>query len=145
MKSISTQITINAPVEQVWAVLTNFSAYPEWNPFIQSISGEAKEGSHLAATIQPPGQSAMTFRPTVLRAEENREFRWLGKLFIKGLFDGEHYFIMTPIDEHSTRFEHGENFRGLLAGLIMSKIAGSTKAGFEAMNQALKARTEALS
>ncbi|MEO0725784.1 MAG: SRPBCC domain-containing protein [Bacteroidota bacterium] len=145
MKSISTEITINAPVEQVWAVLTNFSEYPQWNPFIQSISGEAKEGSQLEANIQPPGQSAMTFRPTVLRAEENQEFRWLGKLLIKGIFDGEHYFLLTAIDERTTQFEHGEHFRGLLSSLILTQIAANTVAGFEAMNEALKTRAEALS
>ena len=86
----------------------------------------------------------MTFRPTVLRSDKNREFRWLGKLFVKGLFDGEHYFILTPINEQQTQLEHGEHFRGLLVNLIMKQIEGNTMAGFEAMNQALKERAEGL-
>ena len=34
----------------------------------------------------------MTFKPNILVFEENKELRWLGKLFFKGLFDGEHKF-----------------------------------------------------
>jgi hypothetical protein len=36
----------------------------------------------------------MTFRPTVLNAETNRELRWLGHLLAPGLFDGEHSFTI---------------------------------------------------
>ncbi len=145
MKSIKTQIVINAPVEQVWATLTNFSTYPAWNPFIKSISSTATTGSQLVVSIQPPAQAEMTFYPTVLRAEKNKEFRWRGKLLIKGLFDGEHYFTLTPIDNQSTQLEHGEHFSGLLVSLIMRKIEANTQAGFEAMNQALKVQAEAIS
>jgi uncharacterized membrane protein len=34
MKEIHTEIEINAPAEKVWRVLTDFAAYPEWNPFV---------------------------------------------------------------------------------------------------------------
>lgn len=144
MKSIRTQITINAPAAQVWKVLTNFSDYPNWNPFIKSISGEPAVGGSLNASIQLPGQNPMTFKPTVLKAEEGREFRWLGKTFFNGLFDGEHYFILKPINDQETEFIHGEQFTGLLAGAIFKMIGENTKKGFEAMNQALKEKAEQL-
>ncbi|RYZ45415.1 MAG: SRPBCC domain-containing protein, partial [Chitinophagaceae bacterium] len=35
-KQIKTEIVINASKEKVWAILTNFSQYPQWNPFIVS-------------------------------------------------------------------------------------------------------------
>lgn len=40
----------------------------------------------------------MTFSPEVLKAERGKEFRWLGKFLVKGLVDGEHYFLLeqTP-------------------------------------------------
>lgn len=34
----------------------------------------------------------MTFHPVVLVAVQERELRWLGRLLIPGLFDGEHTF-----------------------------------------------------
>ena len=38
MKEIKTEIIINSKPEKVWNILTNFEKYPEWNPFIKSIS-----------------------------------------------------------------------------------------------------------
>jgi hypothetical protein len=99
----------------------------------------------LTISIQPPGGSSgkgMTFRPTVLVAEPGRELRWMGRLLLPGIFDGEHYFQIEPLGSGSVRFVHGERFSGLLVPLLKSSLAGGTKAGFVAMNEALKARVE---
>ena len=47
MKTIETQIIINAPVGQVWQTLMQFKNYPKWNPFIQSIEGYPIKGQTL--------------------------------------------------------------------------------------------------
>jgi len=140
---ITTAIKISAPPERVWKVLLDFSRYPEWNHFVSSIEGQATEGSELRVTIQPPGGKAMAFRPVVLRHLVGREFRWKGKLLFPGLFDGEHYFVLTPGTDGSTLFTQGENFTGLLVPLFRSALDKGTKAGFEVMNAALKQRVEA--
>jgi hypothetical protein len=77
MRELRAEIEIGAPPERVWQVLTDFGAYPEWNPFIRSIEGEPRVGSRLKVRIQPPGARAMTFRPTVRAAKPARELRWL--------------------------------------------------------------------
>ena len=50
----------------MWRVLTDFDAFPKWNPFVLQASGEAAAGSRLRVSIQSPGSRGMTFRPTVL-------------------------------------------------------------------------------
>ena len=40
MKSINTEITINASTEIVWKVLMDFENYSNWNPFVTRIEGE---------------------------------------------------------------------------------------------------------
>jgi hypothetical protein len=92
MKEIHTEIEINAPAKTVWRALTDFAAYPEWNPFVRSGEGEVKVGARLHVTIQPSGRKGMSFRPTVLVADPERELRWLGRFWLPGLFDGEHSF-----------------------------------------------------
>lgn len=144
VKSLKTEIIINAPVAKVWQVLTNFEAYPEWNPFIIKIIGNLEIGHKLEAIIQAEGQSAMTFKPTVLKVEEEKEFRWLGHLFIRGLFDGEHYFELEALGPQQTKLIHGENFSGILVGLLLKRIGDGTLAGFKAMNKALKERVETM-
>jgi hypothetical protein len=143
-KQLETDIQINASPERVWKVLTDFYAHPIWNPFIKELRGKAVEGERLRVFIQPPGGKGMVFKPTVLKAEENRELRWLGKLFISGLFDGEHYFRIESIDENRVRFIHGEIFSGLLVRLFAKSLDTGTLAGFREMNEALKKRAEGL-
>lgn len=136
-KEIITSITINAPVERVWDVLTNFSRYPQWNPFVQSLTGEVKQGSKIKVKL--PG---MQFSPTVKAFDANKEFRWSGHLFVPGLFDGEHRFELVKKGNAVTEFIHAEKFTGLLVPLFRKMLDGSTKAGFENMNKKLKEEVE---
>lgn len=141
MKRVSTSIDIAAPPERVWQVLTDLPAHAEWNPFIQSISGELRTGAKLSIHVRPPGGKGMRFRPTVLAARENRELRWRGRLLVPGLFDGEHFFELEPI-EGGTRFHHGERFSGLFVAMMGASSFQQIEAGFTAMNEALKKRAE---
>ena len=47
MRTISTTVDIAATPQQVWAVLADLDAYPQWNPFIRSASGQVAEGATL--------------------------------------------------------------------------------------------------
>ena len=143
-KQIETEIEINASADRVWKILSDFPAYSTWNPFVREISGAPKVGERLRVFVQLPGGKGMTFKPTVLKAEENRELRWLGRLIIPGIFDGEHYFQIEPIGEDRIRFMHGEKFRGLLVRLFAGTLEKGTTEGFKAMNEALKKRAEAV-
>jgi hypothetical protein len=142
MKEIHTEIEINAPAEKVWRVLTDFAAYPEWNPFVRRADGEVSVGARLVVTIQPSGAKGMSFRPTVLVADPNRELRWYGQLWFPGLFEGEHSFSIEPLGDQRVRFVHRERFTGILVPLLTRMLDGGTRHGFELMNQALKLRAE---
>lgn len=143
MQQIRTQIQIDAAPEKIWETLMNFDAYPEWNPLVRKIEGEAKRGAGLKIQLQLEGMKPMHFSPRIRVLEPRKEFRWLGKMFIPRIFDGEHYFKLEAQPDGSTLFIHGEKFRGILVGLIMRKIKKATLQGFENMNAALKARCEA--
>jgi uncharacterized protein YndB with AHSA1/START domain len=73
---IATSIHISAPIGRVWSVLMDFAAYPNWNPFIRSLSGSPTPGGRLNVTIQPAGGKAMSFSPRVIVCEQEKEFRW---------------------------------------------------------------------
>jgi hypothetical protein len=118
-----------------------FNGYPKWNPFITSISGEPKLGARLTVSINPPDGKGMTFKPTILNLELNKEFRWKGKLGITGIFDGEHYFILESLDKDITKLIHGEKFSGLLVPLV-GKMLDKTKKGFQLMNESIKNECE---
>ncbi len=141
MKEIRKETEINASPEQVWNVLTDFESFPEWNPFIKSASGKAEVGAKLKAYLKPPKGMGMTFKPRVLVAESGREFRWLGRFLLPGIFDGEHYFLIETVADDRVRFIQGERFRGILVPFFGSVINNAAQ-GFEEMNEALKKRVE---
>ena len=142
MKEVSSEIVIEAPADRVWQVLTDFAKFPEWNPFIKKMSGEPRTGAKLEVRIEPPGGRAMTFKPKMVNVETNREMCWLGKLWIPGLFNGEHCFTIEAFDEKGVRFVQHEKFTGLLVPFMARSLDRDTKSGFEAMNRALKERAE---
>jgi hypothetical protein len=142
MRELRTHIEIEATPERVWEVLTDFAAYPEWNPFIQTIEGHAAPDSKLEVRIEPPGRRAMTFKPTVLEVAPRQELRWLGRVLVRGLFDGEHSLRIEPIADSRVRFIQAERFTGVLVPLLGNSLE-KTERGFTAMNEALKRRAEA--
>ena len=141
-KTLQTQLDIESSEEKVWAILTDFPAYPQWNPFIKMISGEARAGATLDVHIQPPGQKGITIHPKVLSAVPGRELRWLGHLLIPGIFDGEHHFLIQPTAANKVSFVQEELFKGVLVPFT-NKMLAHTKQGFQQMNEALKRRAEA--
>ena len=141
--SITTEIEIDAPASAVWKELADTDAYGDWNPFVRRISGDLEAGEYLEVTVGADGNSPMDFTPEVLVADENEELRWVGRLGFKGIFDGEHYFILEETDRGTTIFHHGETFTGLLGYPLIALIREDTHNGFLAMNEALKARAEA--
>lgn len=141
MKAIETEIIIGASPERIWNILTDFENHPAWNPFIRSITGEKAAGRIITVAIKPPDGSGMTFRPVILQYDPCREFRWKGKLGVKGIFDGEHYFILEPKGKNNTRFIHGEKFSGILVWM-MGNTLEKTREGFIQMNESLKRECE---
>lgn len=136
MKSIQTEIIINASQEKVWQALINFTKYPDWNPFIVSIQGELKEGSRLKNKIMLNGKEN-NFTPIILKVIPNQHLEWLGKVPL-GVFNGQHYFKLESINDHQTKLIHGEIFSGWLSGLILKQIGKATQEGFVQMNKSLK-------
>jgi hypothetical protein len=134
-EEIRTQIIIQAAPEKVWMILTDFKNYPNWNSFIPRIEGQIKEGKRLIVKIQPPGKKGMIFKPTVTSKIENRELKWLGRLFIKGFFDGEHKFEIIDNNNGTVTFIQSEKFSGVLVRLFNFD---TTEKGFEEMNKQLK-------
>ena len=141
MRELRTEIEFDGTPEEVWAVLADLRAYPEWNPFIEKIDGELRVGGKLDVTLQPVDERGITLHPTVLAVEPGRELRWLGHLMVPGIFDGEHHFQIEEAGQDRVRFTQSERFGGILLPLLWKKLRdGGTAKGFRAMNEALARR-----
>jgi|1186.fasta_scaffold30470_2 hypothetical protein len=136
---IRTEIDIEAPPEEVWPHLVDLTAYADWNPFITSATGSAEEGRRLSLRMEPPGGRAATVHPRVTQVSTAAALEWLGHLVVPGLFDVRHRFELVPAGSGSHLVQR-ESFRGLLVRPLRRSLDGGTRAGFEAMNAALRRR-----
>lgn len=141
MQTLHASADIDAPAEQVWRVVADFSRYPEWNPFIVRASGQQRVGARLQVTIRAPGVRAVTFRPRVLDVEPGRLIRWKGQLWVPGLFDGRHALSVEPLGETRSRFTTHEEVSGLLVP-VLGTVMRASQNGFEEMATAVRRRVE---
>jgi hypothetical protein len=137
---LTTSVEIQATPEEVWAVLTDFSAYPQWNPFITSAEVTSPGGLEPGATLRNNLHDASgdtVFIPEVLVADPGQELRWLGKVGPGWIVDGEHAFQIERIGPDRVRLTQSEDFTGVLVPFIQGQLHNQTLPQFEAMNQAL--------
>ena len=139
MKTMSATIQIDAPPEAVWAVLTDLSRYPEWNPLFREASGQVAAGNRIKLrSVHPANGRLMTVRPKITVADPGVELTWTSSL--PGIISGEHRFTLTPAGG-GTRLEQSEAFHGLLAAFPL-KTFTRAEASFHGLNEALKKRAE---
>lgn len=106
------QLNIALPAEKVWAALTDFASFAEWNPMVREAHGQLVVGRSLSLHLR---KIPRPVKAKVRRVEPNRELRWGGGVPV--LLDVEHYFRIEPSGD-GVLFVHGEIFKGLLGGLI---------------------------
>ena len=141
MKRLHSEVLIDASPAEVWAILTDFSGYHEWNPFLVDASGEPREGTTLSVTLAPPGGRRITLRPEVTSVAAGEVLEWWGHLGVRGLFDGRHRFELQAAGR-GTHLVQSEIFTGVLVPLVARSLDRGTAAGFALMNSALKAHAE---
>lgn len=117
--SIQTSTDIDATPAEVWDVLTDYAAYPDWNPTQDGLDGA-----------------------TVVETVPEELLRWQTTTGVVGVFDGERTFTLEPIAGGGTRFTQSELFRGVVVPFVGASLRDETAPGFHAMNAALRDRVE---
>ncbi len=139
-REIRSETVIEGTPDEVWVVLTDFDRYAEWNPGFEKASGRAEVGETLHLTFAKEGGKGMKMHPTVLIADPGHELRWLGRLLLPGIFDGEHRFGIDEIEPGRVRFVQDERFRGVLVPFLRKLIEVDTAGMFQKVNVALAER-----
>ncbi|MGE0080053.1 MAG: SRPBCC family protein [Thiohalomonadaceae bacterium] len=139
---IVTQIVINAPAERLWRTLCDFPSYPAWNPFLREVSGTPGQGEHLIITHHLPGSRPWRERTRITRIHEEREIAWFGHRIFPGILDGEHAFLLIPLDDRRTQVVQRKRYSGLLCAFAWPSIRTRMRRGLMMTNAALKAHAE---
>jgi hypothetical protein len=142
MKTIHVVTDIAAPVATVWSVLTAASEYADWNPFHHLSQGRTGgRQPDRCAHRATGGDVRCAFVPRSPRSTKGKRLEWLGRLVLPGIVDGRHSFALVTLGDGRTRFTQSEQFSGFLVPFATT-VLERTRAGFEAMNDALRLRAE---
>ena len=139
---LRSEVEINAPIARVYDVLTDFGSYPEWNPFLTSLSGKLEIGQKLALEMSLPEGQTYLLKPLLTRVTENAELRWQGRFVFPVLLEAEHFFLLSERQASVTRVVQGQNFSGFLLRFAGNSLTLAAR-GSVYLNQALKKRAEA--
>ena len=143
MFTIDTSIAIDAPPVDVWHVLLDFPRYHEWNTLLAFVGGEPTLGNTLILRLTPPTGRGYTFKPVVTNHLPPTRFSWKGITGVPGVFDGEHFFELSPLPGNRTQLINREVYSGLVSPIMQRlPLLRDAKPGFERMNEQLKQRVE---
>ncbi len=141
-RRIHTEVIIDAPVERVWAVLTDFEAMPEWSSTFRGLQGDFVDGATVVTTyrINPKRDRERTFEQTLM-IEDGRQFGWQGNVFAFGMRDN-HQYILEPISDSQTRFIQSDECTGGLTWAFGGRATSVMMRIYPAFNAELKERVE---
>lgn len=141
MKEIQTEIEISAPAEKVWAVLTDFNHWTDWNSTVTKTSGEAAVSSQLNITMSDNGKDSNTYSPIIIQLEAPRLLHWRAKMLADFLFKNEK-IVTLEATRTGTRVIHKETFDGMVVKLFWGKLRDGVPPILNAMNNDLKMKAE---
>lgn len=137
---IETELTIAAPPPVVWRAFLDRGRWRLFSDFLDLDPGRPfVEGSRFWFGLRLGGLVPTPVRVRVIRRVEERELRWVGAG--PGV-RGEHYFLFEPAGEGWTRFVHGEEFTGPLAGPFLKLAGAHAKEMYAAFNVGLALQVE---
>lgn len=141
----STEIEIDAPISEVWRVLTDFDAMEKWSSSFKGIvEGKLKNGESVTVSYFINNRPNKVAHKLIY--EVGVEYGWsdpLGGPF-KGLKDN-HRFRVEKISSTKTRFIQSDDFQHIGNGNISSEeMANFTLETYPTFNRELKQQVELL-
>lgn len=137
-----TDIVIDAPIEKVWKVLTDWNGISDWSSSLAGIHGDLKNKGKVVVSYLVDGKTYDT--PHVFIYKEMEEFGWSDAMegSFKGLTDN-HRFRVEKISETQTLFIQSDDFNGIgNKEMNAEKVANITVQFFPAFNRELKIQAE---
>jgi hypothetical protein len=136
--SVSVQTRINAPVEKVWQVLTDFGRYHTWHPILtlECRAGPVAVGTQLQGQSSggPAGGQPVAF--TIVLVQEPNRLAWTGG--DPEVVAGRHSFQLEQLADGTTNFIESEEFTGSAALEVIGGQLPELHAAYEAFAAAFK-------
>ena len=138
----SDPVTIEAPVETVWRVLTDFDRYGEWNPFTPSVKAELEIGARVDMRVAMGGYR-LRQTEIICALEPPTLLAWRTIMGARWLLQAVREQRLEVLSDETCRYTTSDEFKGVLMPLVILLTGGFVRRGFNAVAVALKRRAEA--
>ena len=145
---VHTQTLINAPIEKVWEVATDFDNM-DWSPVFRGIEGNLEDGDTINLKINFGGEIKRF--PQVLTWVEGQRFGWKGASHYGNFLHDNHMFLFISIDEDTTLLIQSDQPTGTDPSQmrfsdenIATALKGNVVNNYMAFNTTLKKKAEGL-
>lgn len=130
------QITVNAPIETIWQILTDIDHWTNWNPNISE--------SKLAGSLQPGSifrwkSGGTAILSTLQEVEPQHRLSWTGKVIGTQAI---HVWVLEP-QEKTVLIKTEESFEGWLVRLSKGMMQRMLDTSLQVWLERLKQRAEA--
>lgn len=139
---LHSEIVIDAPVNKVWAVATDFGKMAEWSPIFRNLEGDLKPGADVVGIYEANGQIIRS--PAKLTWVEGQRFGWRGATVYGTELHDNHMFLFVPTADGKTLFLQTDDLTNVGRDADMTELANLILQSFEVYNTALKARVESM-
>jgi len=137
---VYTEIVIEAPKADVWKVLTDFAAMPDWSSSFKGVIGDFSDGAQVR-TCFDLGEGIEEYSAT-LRVIDKVEFGWSEDY--DGIRDN-HRYRLEVVAPRRAKFIQTDAFRGRADWAKTGELAEFYLAQYVDFNRALKSVCERLS
>ena len=133
---------IAAPPELVWQVITEFSSYGEWNPFVTACDAELRAGAPISMTVVL-GKNTRDQVEFVSQVIPGELFEYRMKPVGPLLHSYRQHEVMG-LDDGNTRYRSTFELNGWISGLVGLSLGSALQDGFQGMTDSLVSRAESL-
>lgn len=138
---VYTEIEINAPIDSVWSVLTDFEKMPSWSSRFQGIDGVFKNGEAITAKFKsdPEKDELTTYQHNII--VNDYSFGWQGDVFALGMRDA-HYYQLVELEANKTLMIQSDQSNSGMTWLLGKTVSKIMLEGYNTFNTELKSTVE---
>lgn len=137
---IDRELTIEAPAEAVWQVLTDFAQYRRWNPFVLECRTSLQPGEPIRMDVALVGTQKV--EEIIESCTPGAGFVYHMKPYPLGALSSRRSHEIRPLDGNRAHYRSYFHLEGWLMPVVRALMGRRLEQGFAGMTAGLKQRTE---
>ncbi len=135
---------IAAPSALVWQALTDFAAYPQWNPFAVEATCDLRPGGAITMKVALLPPRTMMQKEYIVSVDEGRGFAYSMKPAPAGLLRSIREQNIVDLGDGRSRYSSHFQLDGRLAPVVGAVLGANLRRGFTGNADGLARRAEQL-